>query len=121
VRRDGRAEPRARLQAAHPARAVRVNCYLGIDVGTGSARAGIYDSSGRLLGMGTHPLQLHRPEPDHVEQSSDDIWRACCAATRTAVRGADLDPAAIRGMGFDATCSLVLLDEHDKPVSVSST
>src|SRR6185436_17596648 len=25
------------------------------------------------------------------------------------------------GLGFDATCSLVLLDEHDRPVSVSQT
>src|SRR5262249_7547531 len=32
-----------------------------------------------------------------------------------------LPPAAIGGIGFDATCSLVLLDAHDLPVSASAT
>jgi FGGY-family pentulose kinase len=96
-------------------------CYLGIDVGTGSARAGIYDGAGRRLGSGSHPLRIERPTDDHVEQSSDDIWSACGEAVREALRDAALDPAAISGMGFDATCSLVVLDASDRPVSVSSS
>jgi FGGY-family pentulose kinase len=95
--------------------------YLGVDVGTGSARAGIYDSHGRCVGMGTHPLQQHRPADDFVEQSSEDIWRACAAAVRGALAAAQLAPEAIAGIGFDATCSLVLLDAHDEPVSASPT
>ena len=95
--------------------------YLGIDVGTGSARAGIYDREGRCAGMSTHPLQLHRPAADHVEQSTEDIWQACAAAVRGALSAARLTPERIAGVGFDATCSLVLLDAADQPVSVSTT
>ncbi|HVW22205.1 MAG TPA: FGGY-family carbohydrate kinase [Opitutaceae bacterium] len=95
--------------------------YLGIDVGTGSARVGIFSAAGRLAGSGSHPIRMWRPAPDHVEQSSDDIWRACARAVRAALRDARLEPAAIKGIGFAATCSLVALDEADRPVTVSPT
>lgn len=93
--------------------------YLGIDVGTGSARAGLFDAEGRMVGMGAHPIALHRPEEDFVEQSSDDIWAACGAATRAALAQAGAGPESVAGVGFDATCSLVLLDADDRPVTAS--
>lgn len=98
-----------------------MNHFLGIDVGTGSARGGIFDSRGRLRGSAAEPIRMWKPAPDHAEQSSDDIWRACCRATRTALRQAGLKAADIKGVGFDATCSLVALDAADRPVSVSAT
>lgn len=98
-----------------------MNYYLGIDVGTGSARAGIFDARGRRAGSASFPIKLWHPAPDHVEQSSEDIWRACVRATCAALRGAGLKAAAIKGIGFDATCSLVALDAEDRPVTVSTT
>jgi FGGY-family pentulose kinase len=95
--------------------------YLGIDVGTGSARAGIFSADGRGVGTASHPIQIARPVEDHVEQSSDDIWRACGTAVRAALASAGLGADAIAGVGFDATCSLVLLDADDRPVSASTT
>ena len=95
--------------------------FLGIDVGTGSARAGIFNARGRRLGSASEPITMWKPAPDHVEQSSEDIWRACCRATRAALRESGLKASAIKGIGFDATCSLVALDREDGPVSVSIT
>ncbi|HVY47249.1 MAG TPA: FGGY family carbohydrate kinase, partial [Minicystis sp.] len=95
--------------------------YLGVDVGTGSVRAGLFDARGVLLGAGVEPIRIFQPDEDFVEQSSDDIWRAAGVAVRAALAKAKLDPEAVRGIGFDATCSLVLLDEHDRPVTVSPT
>jgi FGGY-family pentulose kinase len=95
--------------------------YLGIDVGTASARAAIFDATGVRVAMGSHPLAIFRPQEDHVEQSSEDIWRAVVHATRTAIWEWGGDPTAIVGIGFDATCSLVALGEGDAPVSVSVT
>ena len=95
--------------------------FLGIDVGTGSARAGIFNARGRRLGSASEPIKMWKPAPDHVEQSSEDIWRACCRATRAALRESGLKASAIKGIGFDATCSLVALDREDEPVSVSIT
>ena len=98
-----------------------MDAYLGIDVGTGSARAGVFDHQGHLLGTSTHPIRMWRPQPDFVEQSSVDIWRACCTAVQAAVGQAAVSADQIRGIGFDATCSLVALDANDQPVSVSPT
>jgi FGGY-family pentulose kinase len=95
--------------------------YLGIDVGTGSARAGLFDPRGRMVASAVQPIRMWKPAADHVEQSSEDIWRACGMATRTALKRAGLRDSAVAGIGFDATCSLVALDAQDRPVSVSVT
>src|SRR5690625_7466347 len=68
-------------------------CYLGIDIGTGSARAGLFDAAGDLLAMSTHPIRIWKPEADVTEQSSADIWQATCTAVREAVASAGVDPA----------------------------
>jgi FGGY-family pentulose kinase len=92
---------------------------LGVDVGTHSARAGLFTSTGELLGRGEHPIETWRPRPDHVEQSSTDIWRAVGAAVRAARHDAGIDPEAVVGIGFDATCSLVAVGVDGEPVTVS--
>ena len=95
--------------------------YIGVDVGTLSARAGIFDSVGQLIASARRPIAIWRAPGDIVEQSSDDIWRAVTAAVREAVEASGLPPEAVRGMGFDATCSLVALDRDARPLSVSPT
>ncbi len=94
---------------------------LGVDVGTGSARAGLFEPTGRRVGVGSQPIRTWRPETDFVEQSSDDIWHACGLAIRQALDASGAKPEDVVGVGFDATCSLVALDAGDHPVSVSPT
>lgn len=95
--------------------------FIGIDVGTGSARAGIFTTKGRMLGQSSHPIRIWKPAPDFVEQSSEDIWRACCRAVTDAMREAGVKAADVKGIGFDATCSLVVIDATHRPVSLSPT
>ncbi|MDJ0389991.1 FGGY-family carbohydrate kinase [Roseomonas sp. E05] len=90
---------------------------VGVDVGTGSARAGAFTLDGTMLGQAVQPIRLWRPAPDHVQQSSEDIWAAVCIAVRGALAG--LAGARVRGLGFDATCSLVVLDAAGRPLSIS--
>jgi D-ribulokinase len=93
--------------------------YIGVDVGTLSARAGVFDPIGRLIASARRPIAIWREPGEIVEQSSDDIWRAATSAVREAVEASGLPPEAIAGMGFDATCSLVALDRDARPLSVS--
>jgi len=93
--------------------------YLGVDVGTASARAGVFDGSGNLLATARHPIALWHEPGDIVEQSSEDIWNACATAIKAAMAEAKLAPEAIGGIGFDATCSLVVLGENAAPLTVS--
>ena len=95
--------------------------FIGVDVGTGSARAGVFDAKGRMLGSASSPIQMWKPQADFVEQSSDDIWEKCCNVVRRAVQQANVSSDVVAGLGFDATCSLVVLDANGEPVSVSPT
>lgn len=93
---------------------------IGVDVGTGSARAGVFAvADGARKGLATHPIKLWRPQPEFVEQSSDDIWSAVGIVVRAALAQAGVAPESVVGIGFDATCSLVVLGEGDRPLTVS--
>ena len=96
------------------------SCFLGVDVGTGSVRAGVFDATGALLGTGRQPIRMWREVGDIAEQSSEDIWQAVCGSVRAACVAACVDGAAIGGVGFDATCSLVLVGADGAPVGVGS-
>ncbi|MEW4452993.1 FGGY-family carbohydrate kinase [Bremerella sp. JC817] len=93
--------------------------FIGVDVGTGSARAGVFDGNGKRLGSAVHPIKLFRPKPNFVQHSAHDIWQAVCLAVRQAVSESGIDAKQVRGIGFDATCSLVVTDDEGHPVSVS--
>jgi D-ribulokinase len=95
--------------------------YVGVDVGTSSARAGVFDEKGKLLGTAKHPITTWHEAGDVVEQSSSDIWGACTAVVRAAMLEAAVAPDAVKGIGFDATCSLVVLAPDGAPVSVSGS
>ncbi|WP_316188788.1 FGGY-family carbohydrate kinase [Bradyrhizobium sp. SZCCHNS1054] len=95
--------------------------FIGVDVGTSSTRAGIFDEAGHLLAAARHPIRLWQEAGDIVEQSSDDIWSACCIAVRAALAEAGVTPDAVKGLGFDATCSLVVLNKQGGPLTVSTS
>jgi len=93
--------------------------FIGVDVGTSSARAGVFDQTGALLATARRPIAVWHDPGDIVEQSSSDIWTACVASVRAAMAEAAISPDAVMGIGFDATCSLVVLDRAAEPLTVS--
>lgn len=94
---------------------------IGIDVGTGSARAGVFDATGAMLAAAKADLVIWRAAGAVVEQSSDQIWGAVCQAVRDAMQAAGIDPAQVGGIGFDATCSLVVLGTDAVPLAVGAS
>ena len=95
-----------------------MNAYIGVDVGTGQCSSRSFRRSRPDAWSGKPPIEMWRPRPDFVEQSSEDIWAACRAAVAGAMARAGISSEVVRGIGFDATCSLVVLDGDDKPISV---
>ncbi|MGR6429810.1 FGGY-family carbohydrate kinase [Rhizobium sp. PAMB 3174] len=91
---------------------------IGVDVGTGSARAGVFDLSGKLLAVAKRDIALYREAGGIAEQSSRDIWSAVSEAVREAVAGCGRPESAAIGIGFDATCSLVVLGKGGEPLPV---
>src|SRR5258707_5573839 len=97
------------------------HAFIGIDVGTSSARAGVFDEKGSLLATARHPITVWHEAGSVVEQSSSEIWAACAASVRAAMVEAAIAPSGVKGVGFDATCSLVVLDAGADPLTVSSS
>ena len=94
---------------------------IAADVGSSSARAGVFDKRGVLLARAEAPFSTAHPLPDHAEHSSEEIWTAVCQAVRGAVATGCIAADEVRGIAFDATCSLVTLDRAGRPVTVSLT
>jgi FGGY-family pentulose kinase len=92
---------------------------VAVDIGTGSARAGIFDASGALLARADYPIAMNRPEENHAEHDSENIWSAVCIAVKTARAKAGVPAETIAAIGFDATCSLVVRDRDGAPLSVN--
>ncbi|KAF9428313.1 hypothetical protein BGZ94_002820 [Podila epigama] len=97
--------------------------FLGVDVGSGSSRAALISATGTLLAIHSTPFSTTRPAPDFFEQSSNEIWRATVGSIRAVLTASGIDPARVKGIGFDATCSLVAYSagtpETAQPVSIS--
>lgn len=93
--------------------------YIGVDVGSGSVRAGIFSGTGERLAFVVKSISQFHSADDHVEQSSSEIWQAVCNAVRECVKASPLAPSQIRSVGFDATCSLVVVGHDKNGISVS--
>lgn len=103
--------------------------YIGVDIGTGSARAALSRADGTLLYASSYEIRTWRSDTDHrvFEQSTSDIWGRICAAVKDCVKGAaeqsgvaesDLT-SRVHGIGFDATCSLAVTDFKGESIAVT--
>jgi len=81
---------------------------MGIDLGSTSLKAVIYDLKGNLVASGSRPTERHNPYPDHPEWTvwqPEQIWGGTAAAIKDAVSQLS-DPhqikgVAVTGMGMD--------------------
>ena len=71
-----------------------------------------------MLSVAKRDISLYREAGSIVEQSSSEIWNAVCAIIREVIQTAGVEPEQVVGLGFDATCSLVVLGEGGKPLAV---
>ncbi|PYD74626.1 FGGY-family carbohydrate kinase [Novacetimonas pomaceti] len=100
-----------------------MDVVIGIDVGTGSARAGVFTLDGHKLGAGSTPTRTWQPRANYMQQSSGDIWRAVCDSVAIAMpmaRDTAGEALDVRGIGFDATCSLVVVGPDGQPLSIDA-
>ncbi len=92
---------------------------LGIDVGSTSMKALVYDLDGNVISRGSHPTESLANDPEHPNWQvylPNHIWRGIAGAIRDAViqiggQGRIL-AASVTGLGADA----VPLDEQGEPL-----
>jgi len=89
--------------------------WVGLDVGTQSARAIVVAADGQVVGRGSVALHSVRDGARH-EQDPSQWWAAIAGATREALRG--VAPERVRGVATCATSGTVLLvDRSGAPLT----
>ncbi|MHC4403331.1 MAG: FGGY-family carbohydrate kinase [Planctomycetota bacterium] len=72
--------------------------YLGVDVGTGGAKAAAFDSQGRPLALAYREYPLLSEQPGWAELDSAEVLDACTEVIEEAARACRHDP--VRGLGI---------------------
>ena len=85
-----------------------MDCLMGIDLGSTSLKALVYDLDGNCLASGSRPTERFHPHPQHPEWTvwePEQIWGGTAAAIREAVGKLDnprrIRAVAVTGMGMD--------------------
>ncbi|NNG05744.1 MAG: carbohydrate kinase [Inquilinus sp.] len=90
---------------------------LGVDGGTESLRAGLFDTAGSPIGFASAAYPTHFPHPGWAEQDPRDWWRALGEAVRQVLRETGTRPNQVVAICLDTTCcSVVALDELGEPL-----
>jgi len=82
---------------------------IGIDGGTESLRAHVFDLTGRSIGDAVSHYATRFPAPGRAEQDPQDWWRAIGEAVRGAVRAAGIGAREIAALALDTTSATVVL------------
>jgi L-ribulokinase len=96
-----------------------LSIVAGVDFGTLSVRASIFDSERGRVGSGSAQYPLHRKkaDPDYATQSHEDHMKALVEAVRAAIASAGIDGKAIQSIAIDTTGSSVIpVGEDLKPL-----
>ena len=95
---------------------------LGVDIGTGSAKAVAYDEAGRALASASRPVSLHSPGPDRSEQDADEILAAAEGAVADAAAALAAAGRGVDALSFSAAMHSVLpVDRAGKAAGPNAT
>ena len=70
-----------------------MSLLIGLDIGTTSVKAGVFDADGRRLATSVEEYRLEHPAPDRAEIDAETYWTATVAAVRRALGTAGVEPA----------------------------
>jgi sugar (pentulose or hexulose) kinase len=87
--------------------------FLGIDVGTTSTKAVVFDAEGRELARAaSQPYRNNTPAPGWVEQDPEEIWEALLGVIREVAQDTSVESVCMAVQSG----SLVMADSAGRPV-----
>ncbi len=90
--------------------------FLGLDVGTSSVKAALFDRRGRTVAAASEPLTMRVPQPGWAEQNPADWWKAATRAIRRAI-GSGRTARRVEAIGLSGQMhSSVFLDRAGKVI-----
>ena len=95
---------------------------IGVDVGTTSTKAVLYDQQANVLQDFKQGYSLYRDANGMAEQNPDTLVEAVQSVIKQAAQAADLDQGKLLAVSFSsANQSLILLDDKHQPLTRALT
>ena len=86
---------------------------LGIDIGTSSCKAAVFDLDGKVVGQSSKDYSVFYPSPDSVEQDPREWWSGVCNAVKDILSNGNIKPEEIAGIGVDGqSWSVIPVDKN---------
>ena len=97
---------------------MKTNYLLGIDNGTTTTKATIFDLDGNEIAVSSgKDVKTVHPEPGWAEQSMDEIWQATAVAIRNVLEKSKINSGEIAGISHSGHGGGVwLVEKAGKPV-----
>lgn len=90
---------------------------LGLDIGTTSVKAGVFDAAGRQLAAAGCEYRLRHPAPDRAELDPETYWASAIEAVRAALAASGADPARVVALAVSSQGETVIaVDGPGRPL-----
>ncbi|OGN96917.1 MAG: xylulose kinase [Chloroflexi bacterium RBG_13_50_21] len=91
---------------------------IGVDLGTSSTKAALYQIDGKLISDASVEVPLYYPKPGVVDQENEDFYTSAAQVVRRCIEPSAVDPRSIAAIAFDSQMAGIgLIDEDFKPVA----
>ncbi len=91
---------------------------IGIDIGTTSTKAVIFEEDGRVRTMHAVEYPMFHPQREWAEQDPHVLFSAVMQSIQGAIYKGNVSAEQVKAIGFSAAMhSLILVDEHHRPLT----
>lgn len=93
------------------------NYLIGIDYGTGGAKACLMDAQGEVLGYAFEEFPILTEKPGWSEHDAHLYWDSCCRMLQKIIAESHVNPKDVRGVAVSSALpSLVMVDSSHTPL-----
>lgn len=97
---------------------MRKKYLIGVDLGTSSTKAALYQTDGRLISEASVEVPILNPKPGVVEQENEDFYTSAARTVKECIESSAVEPKEIAAIAFDSQMAGVgLIDEDFKSVA----
>lgn len=93
------------------------NYWLGLDAGTTSIKAALFDDQGQCLGISREEYQLITPSPEQAELEPEIYWLSSLRAVQSAIQKAGVNPRQVKAITVSSQGETVIaLNQAGEPL-----
>lgn len=94
-----------------------MSLLVGLDIGTTSVKAGVFDADGRQLAAVGHEYRIDHPAPDRAEIDAEIWWRSSVTAIREALATPGVDARRVAAIAVSSQGeTVVAVDGSGRPL-----